>query len=60
METLILTLATLISFSTPLVFAVLGETISERVGVVNLSIEGTLLITALTGFAVSFLYLLPI
>tara|TARA_B100001750_G_scaffold245113_1_gene263949 strand:- start:1931 stop:2884 length:954 start_codon:yes stop_codon:yes gene_type:complete len=55
METFILTLATLISFSTPLVFAVLGETISERVGVVNLSLEGTLLITALTGFAVAYL-----
>ena len=37
------TLATLISFSTPLIFAVLGETISERVGIINLSLEGTLL-----------------
>ena len=49
------TLATLISFSTPLIFAVLGETISERVGIINLSLEGTLLITALTGFAVAYL-----
>ena len=31
METLILTLATLISFSTPLVFAVLGETIADDI-----------------------------
>ena len=39
--------------SSPLIFAVIGETISERVGIVNLSMEGTLLITALTGFAVT-------
>ena len=47
------TLITIISLSTPMVFAVLGETISEKVGVVNLSLEGSLLITALVGFAVS-------
>jgi len=47
------TLITVISLSTPMVFAVLGETISEKVGVVNLSLEGTLLITALVAFAVS-------
>lgn len=47
------TLITIISLSTPLVLAVLGETITERVGVVNLSLEGSLLITALVGFVVS-------
>ena len=47
------TLITVISLSTPMVFAVLGETISEKVGVVNLSLEGSLLITALVAFAVS-------
>jgi len=47
------TIITIISLSTPMVFAVLGETISEKVGVVNLSLEGSLLITALVGFAVS-------
>ena len=47
------TLITIISLSTPMVFAVLGETISEKVGVVNLSLEGSLLLTALVGFAVS-------
>ena len=46
-------IVTIISLSTPLVFVVLGETITERSGVVNLSIEGTLLLTALTAFAVA-------
>ena len=39
--------------SFPLIFAVIGETITERVGIVNLSMEGTLLITALAAFAVT-------
>lgn len=43
--------ATAIASSTPLIFAVLGETLSERAGIVNLSAEGTLLLAAMTGFA---------
>ena len=44
---------TIISLSTPIVLVVVGETITEKSGVINLSLEGTLLITALTAFAVS-------
>ena len=44
-------LATAIASSTPLVFAVLGETLSERAGIINLSAEGTILLAAMTGFA---------
>ena len=44
---------TVISLSAPIILVVLGETINEKSGVINLSIEGTLLITALTAFAVS-------
>ena len=51
METYEATFITIITMSSPLIFAVIGETISERVGIVNLSMEGTLLITALAGFA---------
>ena len=47
------TIITIITMSSPLIFAVIGETISERVGIVNLSMEGTLMITALIGFAVT-------
>lgn len=46
-------LSVAIATSTPLVFACLGETITERSGVINLSAEGTLLLSAMTGFAVA-------
>ena len=41
---------TVISLSAPIVLVVLGETINEKSGVINLSIEGTLLINALAAF----------
>ena len=44
------TLVTVISLSTPLIIAVIGETISEKGGVINLSAEGTIMICALFGF----------
>jgi len=37
----------------PIVFAVMGETISERAGVINLSMNGTILLSAMGGFTVS-------
>lgn len=46
-------LATAIATATPLVFACVGETITERAGVINLSAEGTLLLSAMAGFAVA-------
>jgi len=39
---------------TPLLFATLGELIAERAGVLNLGVEGMMLVGALAGFAVSF------
>jgi general nucleoside transport system permease protein len=39
---------------TPLLFATLGELLAERAGVLNLGIEGMMLVGALAGFAVSF------
>ncbi len=35
----------------PIIFAVLGETIAERAGVINLSLDGLILLTAMVGFA---------
>jgi len=46
-------LSVAIATSTPLVFACLGETITERAGVINLSAEGTILLSAMTGFAIA-------
>lgn len=45
------TLAGILSASSPVVFASLGETLTERAGVVNLSVEGSMLLGAMVGFA---------
>ncbi|MGA7935935.1 MAG: ABC transporter permease [Kovacikia sp.] len=50
---LIAILSVAIATSTPLVFACIGETITERAGVINLSAEGTILLSAMCGFAVA-------
>ena len=47
------TLATIVATASPLVYAAIGETITEKAGVVNLSLEGTMRLAAMTGFAVS-------
>lgn len=44
-----------IRVSTPYLFVALGETLTERSGRVNLGLEGTLVLGAMTAFAVSFL-----
>lgn len=44
-------LSSVLSSSAPIVFAALGETLSERAGVINLSVEGTLMLGAMVGFA---------
>ncbi len=49
----ITTLSSVLAASAPIVFAALGETWSERAGVINLSVEGTMMLGALTGFAVA-------
>ena len=42
---------TIITAATPLVYAALGEMITEKAGVLNLGVEGMLLIGAVCGFA---------
>jgi simple sugar transport system permease protein len=50
----IATLATILRSAAPLAFAAVGETISEKAGVVNLSLDGSLALSALTGFVVAY------
>ena len=47
-------LAAILRIATPLVFATLGEMFSERAGVLNLGIEGVMLISAMTGFSAAY------
>ena len=44
-------LAGAMAAAAPVVFAVTGETITERAGVINLSVNGTILLSAMAGFA---------
>jgi ABC-type uncharacterized transport system permease subunit len=50
---LISTLADIVRNGAPLLIASLGEMITERAGVVNLSLDGTILLAAMAAFAVS-------
>ncbi len=47
-------LASIVRQSAPLMLAVTGETITERTGVINLSLDGTMMLAAMTGFVVSY------
>jgi general nucleoside transport system permease protein len=49
---LIPAIQSIIIASTPLVFAALGELVSERAGVLNLGVEGMMIMGAVVGFAV--------
>ncbi len=53
MDQLWIDLAAVLAAASPLVIAAMGETISERAGVINLSLDGTMLLAAMTGFAVA-------
>lgn len=51
---MIIILASIIAQSAPLMLAVIGETITERAGVINLSLDGSMLIGAMAGFVVAY------
>ncbi|MDX2138953.1 MAG: ABC transporter permease [Chloroflexota bacterium] len=59
-EELINLLNSLVATATPLVIAGIGETITERAGVVNLSLDGKLALTAMAGFVIAVLTGSPI
>jgi ABC-type uncharacterized transport system permease subunit len=47
-------LGSIIAQSTPLMLAVTGETITERSGVINLSLDGSMMLSAMVGFFVAY------
>jgi len=52
---LIRILSSVLADSSPLVIASMGETISERAGVINLSLDGSIMLSAMSGFAAAYL-----
>ncbi|HHY88854.1 MAG TPA: ABC transporter permease [Chloroflexi bacterium] len=52
-QTILIGLAGVLASAAPLVFAAVGETFAERSGVINLSVNGTILLTAMAGFTVA-------
>jgi len=52
---LIRILAGILAESSPLVYAAVGETLTEKAGVINLSLDGSILLSAMAGFAAAYL-----
>jgi ABC-type uncharacterized transport system permease subunit len=46
--------ASVVAGATPIVFAALGETITEKAGLINLSLDGSILLSAMVAFAITF------
>lgn len=51
MDSMVPVLAGTLAAATPLIFAGLGELVAERSGVINLGVEGMILVGAIAGFA---------
>jgi ABC-type uncharacterized transport system permease subunit len=47
-------IAGVIAGAAPIVLATIGETITEKAGIINLSLDGTILLGAMVGFVVAF------
>jgi ABC-type uncharacterized transport system permease subunit len=52
-NTILIGLAGVLAAAAPVLFAVHGETITERAGIINLSMNGSILLSAMGGFAVA-------
>ena len=48
------TIASIVAGSSALMFATMGETINEKAGVINLSVDGSMMLAALAGFVIAF------
>ena len=47
-------LAGVLAAAAPVLYAVIGETITERAGIINLSLNGSILLSAMGGFAIAY------
>ncbi|MCL5734463.1 MAG: ABC transporter permease, partial [Actinobacteria bacterium] len=52
-STIVIGLAGVLTASAPIVVAAIGETLAERAGVINLSVNGTILLSAMGSFVVA-------
>jgi simple sugar transport system permease protein len=50
----VLLIKSVIAGATPIVLATLGETLTEKSGLINLSLDGSILLSAMTAFAVAY------
>jgi ABC-type uncharacterized transport system permease subunit len=53
-NSILIGLAGVLASAGPVLFAVIGETITERAGIINLSMNGTILLAAMGGFTVTY------
>jgi len=51
--TTLTTLAGIVEFAVPVLFAAIGENITEKAGLINLSVNGTIILSAMGGFVVA-------
>ncbi|HEX2979534.1 MAG TPA: ABC transporter permease [Anaerolineaceae bacterium] len=52
-DTILIGLAGVLMTATPVIFATIGETITERAGITNLSVNGAIILSAMAGFGVA-------
>ena len=52
-DVILVGLASILASAVPVLFAAIGETITERAGVINLSVNGTILLSAMGSFTVA-------
>jgi ABC-type uncharacterized transport system permease subunit len=52
-NSILTTLGGVVEYAAPVLFAAIGENFIERAGVINLSVNGAIILTAMAGFAVS-------
>ncbi len=50
-SSLLNSIGSIFAWAGPVIFAVMGETLTEKAGVINLSLNGSIILAAMTGFA---------